>query len=263
MRRMLRNLRRRLKRTARSPFVDRGTRTLLVCCSHHKAGTSWFHHVLSAVARWYGLRYEMCTQEELSPAADVFFEDHSRINRSTLSPYRGAHLIRDPRDIVVSGYFYHLWTTEEWVHTVKPEFGNRSYLEHLNSLSQEEGLLVEMKRFADDDLPDMVEWDYHDPNFIEVRYEDLIADWTSEFRRTFRHYGFTPKAIEKSLRLAQPFSFENQAGRKIGEVQAKSHLRSGRAGQWMDVFGDRHRRLGKELLGAALIRLGYEASLDW
>jgi len=29
------------------------------------------------------------------------------------------------------------------------------------------------------------------------------------------------------------------------------------------VFGERHRRVAKDLLGHALIQLGYEATLDW
>jgi len=246
-----------------SPFDDKSIRRLLVFCGHHRAGSTWLTHVLFAVADRYGLTYQKCEQKELSPAADAFFQDHSLIDRAALPPYRGAHLIRDPRDIVVSGYFYHLWTEEKWAHVSKQEFGGKSYLEYLNSLSKEEGLLVEMMRFANYDLRHMVAWDYQDPNFIEIRYENLIADEIGEFRRLFRHFGFSQVAIETSLRLARVFSFERQAHRKIGQVQTGAHLRCGLTGQWRNVFGNRHRRLAKELLGTALIKLGYESSLDW
>jgi len=66
----------------------------------------------------------------------------------------------------VSGYFYHLWTEEKWAHVSKQEFGGKSYLEYLNSLSKEEGLLVEMMRFANYDLRHMVAWDYQDPTSL-------------------------------------------------------------------------------------------------
>ena len=109
-----------------SPFDDKSIRRLLVFCGHHRAGSTWLAHVLFAVADRYGLTYQKCKQKELSPAAEAFFQDHSLIDRAALPPYRGAHLIRDPRDIVVSGYFYHLWTEEKWAHVSKREFGGKS-----------------------------------------------------------------------------------------------------------------------------------------
>ena len=32
-------------------------------------------------------------------------------------------MIRDPRDVIVSGYFYHQWTDEPWANEPRPELG--------------------------------------------------------------------------------------------------------------------------------------------
>jgi Sulfotransferase domain len=225
----------------------------------------WLDRVLSAVANKYGLRYEAYARGDPSPGTEVLVDHHSLINRSRLPPCRGSHLIRDPRDIVVSGYNYHLWTDEEWARVARPEYGNRSYQEYLNSLTQEDGLLAEMRRFATapKGLRRMVDWDYSDPSFTEVRYEDLVADEAHVFRRMFEHYGFSDGAVEEAIGIAEAFSFKRQTGRSVGEVRPNAHLRSGRAGQWRDVFGDAHLELGRELYGEALIKLGYETDRSW
>ena len=55
--------------------------------------------------------------------------------------------------MVISGYFYHVWTTEPWVHEAgrmdakdwtRPEWLGWTYHDILNSLDQEEGLAIEI-----------------------------------------------------------------------------------------------------------------------
>jgi hypothetical protein len=209
------------------------------------------------------MRYQKCGQPELRRETDVFVQDHSLVDLSRLPPHRGSHMIRDPRDVVVSRYFYHLWTVESWAHEPKAEYGGRSYQEYLKSLDQEAGILAEMDKFADYGLAHMVNWCYGNPDFLELRYEDVIRDEEGCFRRLFAHYGFTRAAVERSVVIAKRFSFENQTKRKIGEVQPKSHLRSGRPGEWRHLLSDGQKARCKEVLGEALIRLGYETSKEW
>lgn len=260
---MLVNVRRVALRTIETPFAEREERMLLVHCAHHRQGSRWFKNVLRAIADEYRLRFQDCVQEGLRPDTDIFFQDHSLVDLSKLPPYLGSHMIRDPRDVIVSRYFYHLWTEETWAHIPRPEYGGRSYQDYLNSFDQGHGLLAEIDKFVDYGLQHMVEWDYHNPSFIEVRYEEIIADEESVFRRIFRHYGFSAPAIEASLRLAKRYSFESQTKGTIGEVQTNSHLRSGRPGQWREVFSAQSMARCKEVLGDALIELGYETGHDW
>ncbi|MEM9303181.1 MAG: sulfotransferase domain-containing protein [Pseudomonadota bacterium] len=172
-------------------------------------------------------------------------------------------MIRDPRDMIVSGYFYHRWCEEIWANSPDQNHGGKSYRERLNSLGQEEGLTVEMERFSVACLAEMRDWNYEDPAFIEVKYEDAMRDSERVFRRIFAHYGFDATAIDDAMEIVRELGFTRQSGRKPGDVLEGNHLRSGKAGQWQEVFSATHRKRCKELMGQALIDLGYEDRLDW
>ena len=192
----------------RTPFTSRQDKKLIVHCAHHKAGTVWITNVLRSISARYGLRFQVSNDwsETLLPATDIFVQNNSFVDIDKLSGFRGSHLIRDPRDIVISGYFYHLWTNEYWSHIPMKkllgdkdphwpyfsigEFGEKTYQEYLKSQDQETGILTEIRRSAGYSLKHMADWNYSNPNFIEIKYEELMSDWEKEFTRLFTHYGF-------------------------------------------------------------------------
>ncbi len=247
---------------AESPFAEGGPELLVHCC-HHRSGTVWFTRVLSTVARRYGLHFQAGRQEALTPSTEIFLQDHSRIDRSALPSYRGSHMIRDPRDMVVSGYHYHLWTEEEWAHEPREQYDGKSFREALNDVGEKRGMILEMERFCREDLQDMLRWDYDDPAFLELKYEDVIADEASHFEALFEHYGFHEEAVEAGLEVAAYYSFQNESGRSFGEVEEQSHLRSGRTSQWEEHFDEELKARFKELAGDAVVQLGYEEDNEW
>ncbi len=263
-------------RKLRNPF-ENNDRKLIIHCSHHKSGTSWFNSILSKIANYYGLNFSMYNENLSYTNYDIIFENHSRIDLSKFSNYRASHIIRDPRDIVISGYHYHLWTRESWAQIpmgelsdkVKQkwselpldEFKNLSYQQYLNTLSEEEGMLAEMKRTSA--IPEIENWDYENENCFEIKYEDLIKDEQYNFNKIFKHYAFNSNAINKSLEFAEQNSFKNKTGRKLGQTAKKSHLRSGRLEQWKEVYTDKHKEYFKKRYGKLLIRLGYEKDMNW
>jgi hypothetical protein len=245
----------------RNPFPDQFHPTL-VHVAHHKVATVWFQLVLSRIAKEFGLSFGVVTTAR-HPEREALLYRHARLfEAERLSTFRGSHLVRDPRDVVVSAYFYHLWTTEEWVHVPRPELGGRTYQEHLRALGPEEGFAAEIHRSAESNLADMAAWDYTQPEFIELRYEDLILDEGMHFERMFRHYGFRDDAVERSVGLAARFSFRRVAGRSLGDVREGDHMRSGKPGQWQEVFTPAHRTLFRELTGNLVERLGYSPGDD-
>jgi hypothetical protein len=254
---ILAEARRLLRLNAGSPFpASCEGRPLVVHCCHHKVGTFWFQNVLSAVAADFGLRMFSGEQSDLPPSADVFLQDHSRIDRASLGDVRGSHMIRDPRDVVVSAYFYHLGTREPWALQPREAYAGRSYQQHLAGLDRETGIAAEIERCASTVLRDMVEWDREGNGFLELRYEDLLRDEEAGFRRIFDHYGFSPQAIERSVKTARRF------GR--GRMKSRSkHIRSGEPGEWRRHFSDEHKAIFKRLTADAAVRLGYETSSGW
>lgn len=251
-----------VRRYTRNPYPPGATRPLLMHCCHHKTGTVWLIRVLQGVADHYGLRFQNLRGALPGPAVDIGLQHDSQIDVAALPDFRGSHMIRDPRDVVVSAYFFHLWTTEAWALTPSGDHGGLSYQAHLRSLSQDDGLLTEI-RHSMPVIDEMTRWNYRDARFLELRYEDAISDEAGVFTALFSHYGFTDDAVETSVRIARRFGFEQIAGRRLGETRETDHLRSGRPSQWREVFGDAHRALFKELAGDALIALGYERDDRW
>lgn len=257
------------KRWTRRPFYDRlnpfegDTRPALVHCCYHKVGTVWFLRVLRDVAAHFGMRfgvgetYEQIRDFEVNHSFDLFLDYGSHVHLDELGDYRGSHMIRDPRDMVVSGYFYHLWTSEAWAHFPRAEYRTMSYQQYLNSLSKEEGLIEEMREMAFW-FNHMADWNYDDPNIYEIRYEEILQDEERIMGELFEHYGFTPDAVETSRRIAQRYTFKRMAG-----SGARSHLRSGRTGEWQEHFDEVHRSTFKELFPGVLEKLGYERDAKW
>lgn len=252
-----------LKRRIRTPFTDPNNKTLIIHCCYHKVGTAWFIRVLKAIARHYGLNYQDCQQDHLRRDTDIFVEYMSRIDINKLPYYIGSHMVRDPRDMVVSAYFYHLWTKEVWAHIPRASLGGKSYQEYLCEFDQAQGLLVEMKGVSYEVIKEMYDWNYQNPNFIEIKYEDIIYNEEEYFYKIFKHYGFNQEAILKCQDIANRFSFKKKSKRELGQIKKNSHVRSGRPGQWRDFFDEEHKEQFKELFGDVLIKLGYESNDSW
>lgn len=256
-----------------SLFADPENPPLLVHCCYHKAGTHWMKGILNRLCERHDMTLERIQHSDLFGEGyksirpellehDVLLDGHSRIDLSELPRFRGSHMIRDPRDMTVSGYFYHLWAREKWLHVAKPKFGNRTYQQQLNSLNREDGLIQEVERFAGS-FRQMADWNYNHPDMFELRYETLLIDDGTLYRQLFSHYGFNEAGIRAGLRIAEKSRFEARAKRNVGKVQEGSVMRSGKPGQWQEHFTPRVRDRFKELAGDVLVRLGYESDHNW
>ena len=255
------------RRATRDPFDPAVGAATIVHAGHHKVGTTWFGKILSDLGRHFGLRFEAVGDggPERTDAHIVQFMHTRNFGDAVIGGrlIRGSHLVRDPRDVVVSAYHYHLWTKEPWAHRPDPAYGGISYQERLKSLPFDEGLAVEIRRTCGDEIRDMGEWDYRRPEFLELRYEDLMADEHGQFDRLFRHYGLSDAAREVAHRIVAANSFSARSGRRPGEVQQESHLRSGQPGEWRSVFTAEHVTLFKQLTGDIIPALGYERDSGW
>jgi hypothetical protein len=233
-------------------------------------GTVWFQRVLSTVAGFYGLRFAEVpasygTAGPLaapSPAITVLIYDRANDFRPEELGgriYRGSHLIRDPRDVVVSGYHYHRRTDEAWVHQAKERYGGLSYQAFLQAADEHDGLMAEIERCARSSLAEMAAWNYERPEILELRYEDAVDDEVGTFSRLFRFYGFDDAAVQRGIKIVEQFS--RRHGPHAGDDDP--HVRSGEPGEWRRYFTADHVARFKELTGDLVVRLGYEDGPDW
>jgi hypothetical protein len=224
--------------------------------SHHKAGTFWMYHIFNKICQSYGWKFYNGKQEDLPKDFAVFFQDHS--NKFDLDQlgldYRGLHIIRDPRDLIISGCFYHQKSKEVWLHTKRDEFDGLTYQEKLNSYdSLDDKIIFEMENCGRESIFEMIKWDYLNPLFFEVKYEDLIIDESLLlFHKIFNFLEFPGKAIPHVLKI----SYDNSLF--SGNPKNSTHIRSGKSRQWEKYFNARIKDRFLELYGDCLIRLGYE-----
>jgi hypothetical protein len=248
-------------RLTHSPFSSRHDRPLIVHCHTGKAGSLWFRDVLVSVVHHYGLTHHTLRKDPgpILPATDLVFGTPAWFRREDIGArlFRGSHVIRDPRDLVISGYEYHKKTNEDWCRRPNPRrMRGLSYQAELLELNEHDGLMAEIDYVARRTGAEMGAWNYEQPEFLEIRYEDAFADEIATFERLFRWYGFSEKAIEVGMDAVDRVSLKRGGARP-------GHARSGEPGEWRSRFTAEHIERFKLLTGDLVYDLGYEASRDW
>jgi hypothetical protein len=237
---------------------------------HHKCGTSWISRVIGDVCAIAGLKiahrhYENLFDGDivglkLSSPFDFWRYTNADINFTRSVDLLGFHVVRDPRDVIVSAYFSHLNShpDDNW-----PRL--RHYRPYLRSLSKEAGIKAEME-FSGIFLLHMLSWDYCRPNVLELRFEDLIRDEFNQFERIFRFLKIVPDSLCSAdlARVVQQNTFQVlSGGRSPGEQDIQSHYRRGSPGDWREHFDGAHIDYFKKLYNPLLLKLGYESKEDW
>jgi len=175
---------------------------------------------------------------------------------------RILHLIRDPRDVIISGMHYHCTAKEHWLHVPQKKFGGLTYQVKLNGLPDDRSrYFFEMRHSRA--IVSMLRWNYQRPNAFECKYEDLISDTDMcLFTRILAHLGFSEQELPvcRSAFWRQ-FIFGGMPEAKRNKKTA--HIRSGAPQQWPSAFD---RGMGEKFVrqfGDVLVRLGYEKDDSW
>ncbi|WP_424930058.1 sulfotransferase domain-containing protein [Amaricoccus tamworthensis] len=230
---------------------------LIFVATHHKAMTTYFHAVQKSLAFALNIPFERLQGGVLpSNRARMFLSMQGKQDLSKLPKYRGVHVMRDPRDMIVSGYHYHKWTHEEWVHRL--DDNGRSYQDKLNSLSKTEGLFLEIDHFIFYYRETLENWNMEDPDMLEVSYESLMQPGKDGiYGDIFRHLGFVDEELELAVDLMRLFEASSRSGKSSGAISQKSHVRSGKSGQWEAELEPEHLAYIEQELGPVLRRFGY------
>jgi hypothetical protein len=240
-----------------------------VIATHHKTGTIWMRAVFRAIGKHLSVNYMQRAKltnlsGESVTVPSIVFDQHSRFpNCQWILKHpkcRVFHLIRDPRDVIVSGAHYHCTADEPGLHEPREEFDGLTYQQKINSLPDDQSrYLFEMQHTAKSTIKQMGNWDYTNPNSFECRYEELVRDKNvTTFRRALRHLGFEDNELEECCTIfAENSLFAKNAKAKRG------HVRSGDPEQWRKAFSPELAERFLATFGDILVNLGYERDNSW
>ena len=244
--------------------------------THHKTGTVWMRRTFHKFATAEGIpvtRVNECSRLNVlptdGPALVVSWSSSFPLALFNHPQARFLHMIRDPRDVLLSGYRYHLVAptgNEKFLRIPRKNLGGKTYKEHLNALpSRIDGLLFEMNNKHAETVTEMLIWPYGHPQVVDLRYEDLINDtdcalFDRAIRRldvpTFDHDRLMKSYWDHSLfgALADP---ENR------KPNVKAHVKSASTAQWRAKLPREVATAYAARFGAALAALGYAQNDDW
>lgn len=242
---------------------------IAVIATHHKSGTVWLNHTFRKIGEALSLRVvnvgrdAVLGEDALAPPL-ILLAANSKLDKYPAlmadARVRALHVVRDPRDVLISSMHYHGRAQEKWLARPSDKFGGQSYREALTALATERmRYLFEMEHSTADVVAAMLAWS--DSKSFETRYEDLMRDTEGAlFGQIAQHLGFAPAEVETCRSVFWQHALFGGGAHLKGQL---AHVRSGATEQWRTVFD---RTLGEAFaarLGDSLIQLGYERDACW
>jgi hypothetical protein len=166
--------------------------------------------------------------------------------------YIGSHFIRDPRDLLVSGYRYHKWCKEAWA---IDSTNGKSYQQKLNELDETSGYLLELDRMRHI-FKAMGEWDFENPNILELKYEDIFNNEINKFNELFEFYELPKAHQEKFISIVDGYSFSTL--KKQNKTGKQKHAEIGYCGQWRELIPSDVLNVFMQEYGSLIEMLKYE-----
>jgi hypothetical protein len=244
----------------------------LIHCSYHKCLTVYYGRVMSGLFNrclpfGRGFRHYNSHLEDFYAgfAGDRVSSVNNRsLDLERLGDYRISRFLRDPRDLVVSGYFYHRRGSEPWLRIEGPTAADwyhangrvpdrlvgssMSFTQYLMSVPEEEGLLAELE-FRAPHFESMTEWSVDDPDILVFRYEEILGNELEVFQTLFDFYGLSGLERRLGSWLANRYSL----GRRV----ADPHIRNPISGQWRRHFTPRVQQAFNAEWAPLVKQLGY------
>ena len=287
---------------------------------HHKCGSTWIRNIVEGVLNEIGIVHRLAVDPNTPSGHGPLTDYHEEFTRDEIASWvkrnnlgfvsfitadqsqadalpgvKGFHVIRDPRDIIVSAYFSHRNShpTEGLDHLAE-------HREKLKSVSEEEGLMLEMD-FSASELNDLNSWNYNNPDILELKMESITSCSYEPFIEIFRFLDLLEEkstypasrrtqvyvnamrnrlarrgglfaglrqevAAAPELVLGRVFDFRFEkisGGRKKGTEDTSSHYRKGVAGDWKNYFNAEHCTEFNSRFSGILQATGYESDDAW
>jgi len=169
-------------------------------------------------------------------------------------------MIRDPRDIIISGVFYILKKKDHPLHDFFQKLPSldeqiQNYITGVSGSHSKEGIpLYNIRKSFENYLA----WDQESFNLL-IKFEDLIGpNGGGNLARQLDQV----KKISEHLNSDLPESKLNSIAQHTFFSKSVT-FRKGTTGEWRKYFTNSHKRHFKDVSSDLLISLGYEINNDW
>ena len=252
--------------------------------TYHKVGTIFMTTVLRAVARRFGMSLRTIAgfAPDADRDADIVVFIHSLIGFDLADRNcRGVRLVRDPRDVWVSGYLYHRrcrerWCIntdfdetapiapprvpisqqhrpEDWKRTYLRSLGGKSYQQNLMELDRPEGLAFELDKYAGWTIESMCAW-RPSPSIQDFQIERLRTDYDSLMAMLFEELGLSGERLEIAMAIAAKHDIARMTD---AEIAANDHIHSRQLSKWKGYLQAEELALYESRFAGASASLGY------
>ena len=171
-------------------------------------------------------------------------------------------MMRDPRDQTVSRLYH-----------IRRDPNHRWHLK-IQNMGNDEALMACIEGRSDglastkEWINSTKSWLREKDKFLPVKYEDLIENGNSEFKRVLEYLNISfseplVKSIVNRNRFDRLSRKPWQAIRKSGKQNQRSHFRKGIVGDWKNHFSEEHISRYKKIAGDVLIEWKYEENCEW
>lgn len=249
---------------------------LLCIATHHKSGTMWMRYTARQIADTQGVEMRQMSRlrhlERISPDAPqilVHWDGEFPRPIYDMPEARILHVIRDPRDILVSGMRYHRRAPrarEGFLAETRPEWHGMTYQAYLNSLPDDTTrLMFEMAHKHATTVEEMLAWAYGRTDTIELRYEDLMQDTEGRvFRAALERADIAWLDIDGALAAYRRHAlWGGNADPANRDTRVALHITSGAPQQWPALLPREVAEPYAASFGDALRVLGYAEDSSW
>jgi len=239
---------------------------MLVFAGHPKASLVWHQYVYGEIFRKLALKVNYATRLinakrylEQNPCNFLFYKSASY--KQIQDDWIGFHVYRDPRDMLISGYF-----SSKFSHPAEKHPKLQKQRAQLLKLPLDLGLMLEMD-YLDEHFQEMFGWDLNDNRFLTISMEKLFSSEKNTFlfnQQVIKHLGWEGYITNNYLEsLLEKYSFKNLTNRNKGDTDKTHHFRNGLPEDWKNYFTPEVKEEFKYRYGEILIEYNYEKSNDW
>ncbi|MCP5045724.1 MAG: sulfotransferase domain-containing protein [bacterium] len=176
-------------------------------------------------------------------------------------------LFRDGRDVMVSSYFYSLFSNDLFnqrvVKTTKKHLG----FQDVEQVRENLPAFIHYKFTGG--KPPRFTWSEFIENWAGQKdvgfmyYEKLLEDPLTELSNAIKRVLKVDVDLDKLEEVVANCSFEKMAGREPGIENPNRFSRKGIAGDWKNYFSREAAEMFDHYAGKTLIEIGYEKNSDW